>query len=536
MGEGASSITGSITLDPADGSFGKVVDGKLYVQLDAAGTTDAMEGGSLTVDGTPVSTQSVSGIPGVPDGTYYVIDVGEDGDTLNLEYTMPNGTTTVPGTVAFTAYAQVQEDNAAAKTVSQTGAVTVQVVNNGVTVTPSTATGPESATNAAKAIELTGTNGLAVSLNDNDGSESFGTILLSNLPDGFLVMVGSDAASAQLASNAGGDGTTNTWVLSSSGGLPDYVAIVPPAHWSGTLSGLQLNVMSGESSLAPRTDTVSLGTLTVTPVADGVSLSPTLSFGTEGEIIPLNLNATMADPIAAVAGQADANTETTTLKLTGLGEHAAFYLGTELLTSADGHTVTYDAATDAYTLTGLTQDELDDLGFVQAKDALANSSQISVEAWTVDGSSTSTSTSATLPLSITAQQATSGDDSLLYTGSSLDGGAGSDTVSLRYLENVTGNDLANNLHNIETIDLSVPGANSITGGLSLQDVLDMTGSSNTLTIDGDSSDAVELKNGDWTEVTDDGNADYATYTGSLGGNTITLLIEDELHNNVNFVS
>ena len=35
----------------------------------------------------------------------------------------------------------------------------------------------------------------------------------------------------RFASNAGGDGTTNTWVLSESGGLPAYVAILPPIHW-----------------------------------------------------------------------------------------------------------------------------------------------------------------------------------------------------------------------------------------------------------------------------------------------------------------
>ena len=50
----------------------------------------------------------------------------------------------------------------------------------------------------ANAIELTGAGGLSVSLNDSDGSESYGAILLSDVLNGFLVYVGNDAASATL--------------------------------------------------------------------------------------------------------------------------------------------------------------------------------------------------------------------------------------------------------------------------------------------------------------------------------------------------
>ena len=165
-----------------------------------------------------------------------------------------------------------------------------------------------------------------MSLNDSDGSESYGAILLSDVPNGFLVYVGNNedsATPATLASNAGGDGTTNTWVLSESGGLPAYVAILPPIHWSGTVENLQLVVTSGESSLSPLTETKDIGDLVVNAVANGVDIKPTQTFGKENEIIPLNLNASMHDPkVSEVAN--DSSTETMTIKLTGLGQYASF--------------------------------------------------------------------------------------------------------------------------------------------------------------------------------------------------------------------
>ena len=328
--EGETEITSSITLDPADGSFGKVVDGKMYVQVNAD-TTDAMEGGQLYITGstTPLVLQVDIDIDGdgTTDGDFYVIDIGENGGTVGLTYTMPNDEKTVPGNVSFTAYAKVKEYDAADKAVSVTGSVEVQRINNGVNVVSQNFNGDESElATKANAIELTGTDGLSVSLKDSDGSESYGAILLSNVPNGFLVYVGNDAESATLAtlaSNAGGDGTTNTWVLSESGGLPAYVSILPPTHWSGTVENLQLVVTSGESSLSPLTETKVIGDLVVNAVANGVDIKPTQSFGKENEIIPLNLNASMHDPkVSEVAN--DSSTETMTIKLTGLGQYASF--------------------------------------------------------------------------------------------------------------------------------------------------------------------------------------------------------------------
>ena len=535
VGEGATAITSSITLDPADGSFGKVVDGKMYVQVNAADTTDAMEGGQLYITGstTPLVPQSVDiDGDGTPDGEFYVIGIGENGGTVDLTYTMPNGEKTVPGNVSFTAYANVQEDDADDKAVSVTGSVEVQRINNGVNVVSQNFMGNESElATKANAIELTGAGGLSVSLNDSDGSESYGAILLSDVPNGFLVYVGNDAASATLARNAGGDGTTNTWVLSESGGLPAYVAILPPIHWSGTVENLQLVVTSGESSLSPLTETKDIGDLVVNAVANGVDIKPTLTFGKENEIIPLNLNASMHDPkVSEVAN--DSSTETMTIKLTGLGQYASFYIDGVQISSSQ-ITVSGTGSSTTYTITGLTQSNIDKLGFKQAKAALTDQdsattgTQIGVEAWTVESgavNSPSDLVSTNITVNMTAQQATPGNDTLLYTASSINAGAGTDTIQLRSGETVSGATLAANLKNIEVLDLSVNGANNITS-LTASHVLTMTDAAHTLKINGTAEDTVELGSG-WTQSAP--NNGYVTYTSTVSGTAVTLLVSENV--------
>ena len=543
VGEGATAITSSITLDPADGSFGKVVDGKMYVQVNAADTTDAMEGGQLYITGstTPLVLQSVDiDGNGTTDGDFYVIDIGENGGTVDLTYTMPNGEKTVPGNVSFTAYANVQEDGADVKAVSVTGSVEVQLINNGVNVVSQNFIGNESElATKANAIELTGAGGLSVSLNDSDGSESYGAILLSDVPNGFLVYVGNDAASATLASNAGGDGTTNTWVLSESGGLPAYVAILPPIHWSGTVENLQLVVTSGESSLSPLTETKDIGDLVVNAVANGVDIKPTQTFGKENEIIPLNLNASMHDPkVSEVAN--DSSTETMTIKLTGLGQYASFYIDGVQISSSQ-ITVSGTGSSTTYTITGLTQSNIDKLGFKQAKAALTDQdsattgTQIGVEAWTVESgavNSASALVSTNITVNMTAQQATPGNDTLLYTASSINAGAGTDTIQLRSGETVSGATLAANLKNVEVLDLSVNGANNITS-LTASHVLTMTDAAHTLKINGTAEDTVGLGSG-WTQSAT--NNGYVTYTSTVSGTAVTLLVSVHTQSGVNPLS
>ncbi len=531
--EGLTSVTATISVsDVADGAYGTIVDGKLYVQV----STTHNDGGTLSDSlGNPLMTTAVNGVPGIADGDYYVIDVGVAGGSVELTYTAASGSTLQPGDVTFAAWARTQETGAGnVALASATGTAAVVIVNNGVAVTSQPVTGNESAVaDKTNAIAL---DGLAVALVDNDGSEMIQSVLLSGLPVGFLLYVGTspdDATLATQASNAGGDGTSNTWVLSGDGTLPAYVAILPPTNWSGTLDGLALVVESGETSLSEaRVDSVALETVIVEAVANGLTIDPTISFGTEGHVIDLNLNAAMADAIAAAATLADASIETTTLQIAGLGAHAAFYVGENPLLS-----VSYDAATDTYTITGLAQEDLDDLGFVQAASALtdqdggAGGLQVTVTAWTVESGNGAASppVTDTLTVDVTPVPATTGDDSFIWNGQAIDGKAGTDTVALRQGEDVSHGSLASLVTHVEVVDLSAPGANSITGGLSIADVLAITGSSaGTLTINGDSSDRIELSSaGEWS-TNGIVMAGHVAYTSSSGA---TLLIDEDIYNN-----
>ncbi|MDG9793672.1 Ig-like domain-containing protein [Brucella anthropi] len=528
VAEGKTSVTATISaFDVADGTFGTIVDGKLYVQV----STNGNDNGTLTDgEGRTLTLTDISGVVGVPDGKYYVVEIGTAGGSVELTYTAADGTVLQPGDVTFNAWVQTKETGAAnTEAASASSTAEVLIVNNGVTVESQPVTGKESGTSEkTNAIKLTG---LTVALKDNDGSEAIKSILLSGVPVGFLLYVGSSAGDATVAfqaSNAGGDGSTNTWVISSDGTMPAYVAILPAPHWSGTLTDLSLVVESGEASLpTTRVDTVPLAPVTVEAVADGIAIDPTLSFGKEGRIISLNLNAAMVDAGTAVAGVEDASTETTTLKLTGLGAHAAFYIGGELIDENNATiSIVYDQLTNSYTIAGLSQDDLYKLGVVQAASALSDQdpstagTQIGVEAWTVESATGAESAHVTdtLTLAVTPTTATTGNDTFIWSGSNINGRAGSDTVALRYGEDLSGDDLKQHLKNIEIIDLGIHGTNAITD-LTPDDVQAITDANHTLTIKGTSEDTLSLS-GNWVLQSD------GSYTGTGdNGTTVTLKID-----------
>ena len=501
--EGQNSVTVTISAESIiDGTHGTIVEGKLYVQMDVDGAGNA--GGTLTDSaGNTLTLEAVTGIEGVPDGNYYVVNVSETGGSVDLTYQAPEDKVLKPGSVKFDAWAQTQENGAANTETSHTsGTAEIKIINNGVTVKSTPVSGNEPAIhNKSAAIELD----ISVTLNDNDSSEAIKSILLAGVPVGFLVYVGDSAGNAHPAVNGGGDGNNNTWTLSSDGKLPDYIAILPPPHWSGTVDGLSLIVSSGEAGLPALVENLDLASVTVTPTADGLTLDPTLSFGREGDIIALNLNAAMKDPSVAKSTLPDESTETTTLQISGLGEHASFYIGSTLYQN-----VTYDPANGGtYTITGLSQNDLDKLGFKQAANALtdqdtANSGlQLKVDAWTVesDGSIESDKTGPTsITVDVKPVLTSSRDDDLIWSGEAINGRAGTDTVHLRYGENLTGAQLAAKLKNIEVLDLGIDGANKITD-LTAEQVKSIIGSGNTLTIKGTDADSVSLS-GNWTDNRD----------------------------------
>jgi hypothetical protein len=502
-----------------------LIDGLLYVTLNEPAD---MQGGVLQDElGNPLSQSAVSGVDGVPDGSYYVLDVSGGGNSANLRYTPVNQY--VSGSIGLGVVARGQElDSSLVKTTTTTATATIEPVNSGYDFTVADTSGSENTFAQAlgdksNVIQLQVTDGGLV---DADGSESVGTILLNGLPNGFLVYVGSSAADATFASlgsnaGAGADGS-NTWLLGE-GELPAYIGIMPPAHWSGTVDELRLIVNSQESALSQVAATEREFSLTVEAVAEGLGLNPTPSFGTEGDIIRLNLNTEMSD--IAQAGPDDSSVETITLQFKGMGEHAAFYLDDVLISG--GSNVTY--ADGVYTIEGLTQDQVDSLGFVQSADALGN---VEVRGRTVESENgdasewTHDDAAAWAPITtnISTQFGTTGDDQLLWTGSLINGRTGEDTIQLRFDESVSGNELGNLARNIETIDLSGRGENSISS-LSAEDVFDMTDARNTLRIDGDAGgvDSVELDTGSsWTLDAGAGVSGYDVYTATVSSQTVVL--------------
>jgi VCBS repeat-containing protein len=501
------SVTINLELsNDADGDAANIVDGKLYISLDES---DMDSAGTLSYQGSEITPQTVSGVDGIPDGNYYVIDSVDSSDTLSLTYESGD---TASGTVDLTASLLSQEDGAD-NTVPTTveDSFTINPVNSGYEATAQNVSGDE---DTPIELDIGGTG-----LVDTDGSESVISATLSNVPVGYLVYTGADAGSATLAANLGDDGSgNNTWSLSldASGQLPEYVAIVPPENESGILEDIVLTMYSGENGLEPSAGTVSFD-LEVIPVADGVNLLPTLTFGTEGDHIPLNLNATMID---------DDGSETVTLTVKGLGQYAAFYAGGELLDFS------YDQVADTYTISGIGPDEINDMTFIQS----SYSGSVDVTAYTVETANNDQPDTASGSFSVNISQVTptDGDDTFLYDGTrSFDGGDGTDTLVLRFGENIDF-ETDPQILNMEAIDLESSGFDHSLDNLSVQDVIDVTDGGNDFWILGNAEDTVNIVDDGWSlsgQVTENvGGVDitFDVYTHAVHSD-VTLNIQQEIH-------
>jgi hypothetical protein len=360
---------------------------------------------------------------------------------------------------------------------------------------------------------------------DLDGSESVQSILLKYVHNDYLVYIGADAGSAVLALNAGSDASGhNTWSLGTT--LPAYIAIEPPKNVSATITGIALTVITTERGLPGQLLEQSFSfDLVVTPVSDGLTaISPTHSFGPEGQMVPINLNVSMADFDGS---------ETATVTLRGFRQYASFYgaSGTELTLAQFNPATDYNSGTDTYTLHGLTVEDTNKLSVIQS--ATNGTSTVYVTAYTVDGAALQSATTpeASFTLNISPIVPTTGNDTLLYDGvadlantRSFDGLAGTDTLVLRKGEGI---DFATDrsISNIEYIDLTVSGDHSLLN-ITYQDVAAMTDpSTHDLYILGDATDDVTFTGTDWSAPTLNGA--YNEYTSSADS-TIKVYVQQEI--------
>ncbi|PIE75030.1 MAG: hypothetical protein CSA18_02685 [Deltaproteobacteria bacterium] len=414
-----------------------------------------------------------------------------------------------------------------------------------------TATGDE---DTKVQLQITG-NGLV----DDDGSESIISAKLTGVPEGYLVFVGDDA-SAPMAGHIG----NGTWSIPlNNNELPAYIAVLAPDNESGTHT-VNLKIYSGEEGETP-TETTQAFTLTVNPVADGVTINPTQTSGSAGNDIGIHLNATMEDTDGS-------ETVTLTLKNFGVGENVTFNAGT----------ASYDENTDTFTITDIAHDELGSLTFNTQYNV---SDTITVTAKTVETGNNDTSgdVTATFDVSVTggnnympppsppaappvapggrgaapeANEATTihgtdendtldgkggadelyggkGDDTIILDihDTVINGGAGTDTLNVS--ENVDFTSLAADLIvDMEGIDLTGNGQQTI--DLDKAHVESMTGDENTLLIKGDTADGakdmVNLERG-WTDTHSTEVIDGVIYN-VLENDGNYLKIEDGVNYNI----
>lgn len=478
----------------------EVVDGKLYIEVKPEA---GLEGTLLDADGNPVPTE-------VKDGkTYYVLEGAKPGDEIKLSFKPDNEYKS--GKIAVEVNASVRELNGGEPENSTVkGEVIVNAIDNGYDFQGSLEGSADSTGAEDSVVQLK----LGGGLRDTD-SEEVVSVIVKGLPKGWLLKTGDDAGSSSLAKNVGIDGDGNViWsVPLVNGQIPSFIGAVPPENWSGTLDDkVSITINSREKGADTLRSDVKEFDVVVTPVADGIDINPTLSFGKGGELVDVRLNANMLD----VDGS-----EKATLQFKGLDDDgfSQFYVNGKVLGSDQ---VSYDADTDTYTIEGLSHE---DLNALQMRGTDVKES-VQVKAWTVE-SDGSVSDAITKDINIdigSSKAGTSGDDALYFKGVGLvDGGAGEDTVYL-HLADTTGSQLGSSLKNIEVLDLNAPAATKI-DNLRIEDVLNMTDGRNTLTIDGDSNDRVEFGQGWSTDGTK--NADgYVTYTAE--GSDVTVLVSDEV--------
>lgn len=510
------SQTFSITLDnDADGVNTQIIDGKVYLNLtesysDSQGTDGTS--GTLSYKGSIITATAVSGVTGLTNGDYYVIEDVEYNDTLDLTYTPASNR---DGNITVDVYVNNKESENWTSydtdiiTTHKTISFTVDEVADGFTLN-------SGATISGTEDELVM---LDITLTSTDSSESLSSVSVSGLPDGFLIYYGelNDGSDKVLANNLGVSGTTtiqltygvdetvdvNRWNIPlNAGQLPSYIWVQTPENWSGVIPDLSIIAVDENGNIYP--ETIASGT--ISPVVDSLTLNATQTFGKEGEDTLLNLNANVEDLDGS---------ETVTLTLHGFGDGDANFKASGAAISSN-----YDLGTDTYTIEGISVDDINALTVTYQS---LSSTSISVTAKMVesDGSESSI-VNDSFNISIAQSVSSGGDDTLLLKdGISFDGLDGIDTLVLN------GKTLDTSLvSNIEILDLNA-GDNTLS--LSLDDVLDMTDSNNEIKIVGDSNDSFSLDKSGWTQGSVVDNGDNTTYQYSDGTNTVKLTVDENIN-------
>ena len=488
-------ITVKVTENWADVATGGGIKGTL---IDSSGKYDIIDNGNGTYTITPKSGQPAFTVDTPITGLVYTPASNRDGN-VTFEVSVQNKETG----------SSVTLNSTGTSTISVTPVIDV-VINASIV----TATGTEDVavtvggTTLANPVKLEITAGTF-----SDGSEKLGNIILDKVPNGFTVWYKDINGDLVMATNIGQSGlntfdltpniisdtdvTRNKWLIpaSADGSIPE-VYINAPTNWSGDFD-FKAKFSVSEQNLSTITPITVDVTGHINAVADGVTIDPTMTFGDAFSWVSLNLNANMKD----IDGS-----ETMSLELTGLDESAQFRLN-------DGTALTAVYESNTWKINGITFNQINNIQFSHDKSV----SNVGVIANTVEiGNTTEGATaSATFELKV----------SDVSGNFKLDSGLSLDFSKI---------DTINTLKNIDKIDLTETGSNKLLN-LSLQDVLDMSGSSKEIKITGIAEDEVSFKNEvgkTWSKVAGTGSdAGFDVYSNS-NDSSVKVKVEQNITDHI----
>ncbi|TXX64134.1 retention module-containing protein [Vibrio cholerae] len=170
-------------------------------------------------------------------------------------------------------------------------------------------------------------NAFNVSLNDNDGSEQFVSLVLTGLPTDFLVK--SLSSDYVVKNNGGGEWSVQIRNPNLTSLDLSALAIKPAKDFSGEVQ-LGIKVYTQESLLNQPVEHTGQFTLHVTPIGDDVDITPAQEVaGNEGQAIDISLGAQILDKAPSLPGGAnytENSPETLRVEISGVPDGASLSL------------------------------------------------------------------------------------------------------------------------------------------------------------------------------------------------------------------
>ncbi|MCR9965702.1 retention module-containing protein [Vibrio antiquarius] len=182
-------------------------------------------------------------------------------------------------------------------------------------------------------------SGVSISLNDNDGSESFVSLKLTGIPDDFVVQ--SNSSDYVVKNNGGGEWSIQLKDLTQTSVDLSDIQIKPPKNFSGEAE-IGITVFIQEELLQVPTERTNNFTLVVNPIGDDVDVNPdTSAAGNEGEDIVINVNALVVDNKESIGDGAtyqENDPETLRVEISNVPDGASVSLpdGTEFTDQGNG--------------------------------------------------------------------------------------------------------------------------------------------------------------------------------------------------------